>query len=658
MRTKVTLILILLNVVLLAVIFYARHEMQAEQDLARLGKRVLGNEAIGMNSLEITSAVNTGRIRLERASPTAPWEIKAPIHWPANEHAVRRIVQELEFLETQTRFPVASLQNGQTLADYGLNPPRLILDFTRPSTTPGAPDIATRLQIGDTTKAGNRLYILSPDGKTIHVVARGLANSLVVGMEELRTDALFTIPVFEVRSLGLQNTAPAPRVRLRRDGARWSFEAPIVTRASKADAEVVVSGLNRLRALAFLNEVTPADAGVDKPSLRVTLEGNNRRETLLLGKPYPVDPAFKTDPANPAALFYASMEGRSQVFVTSIPTSKDGLLDTLRSPQEFLRDKRILEFDPAAVTSISLAAPGQPEPLLLRRDESSVWSIVRTGGTTALPADAKLVNTLLQRLALLTAVPHVKDTSPFLRDAPSDAEVENYGFNLPQREITLTVSSPANGPVPPSPSRIVLQLGVSSANVQARVVGQSFIYAVDGDTLNDFPVAPSYYRERVLRTLLEGTRITGLSLKANDAPADQPALVSLSLPEGKSWDDTLADEPEARRNALKTVLAGLATLRAKQFVNDTYTETTLVDGKPAPWKYTLDATLALAGGSNAVTSLQIAERSGGGTQLAGSKEFGLVFALDQPLLDALWTLTYAARDPGPPASPAKPEAAP
>lgn len=653
MRTKVTLILILLNVVLLAVIIYARREMQAEQELIRLSKRVLRDEAIGMNSLEITSAANTGRIRLERASPTAPWEIKAPINWPANEHAVRRIVQELEFLETQTHFPVASLQNGQTLADYGLNPPRLTLDFTRPSTTPGAPDIATRLQIGDTTKAGNRLYVLSPDGKTIHVVARGLADSLVVGMEELRTDSLFTIPVFEVRSLGLQNTAPAPRVRLRRDGARWAFEAPIVTRAAKADAEVVVSGLNRLRALTFLNEVTPADAGVDKPSLRVTLEGNNRRETLLLGKPYPVDPAFKADPANPATSFYASMEGRSQVFVTSIPSAKDGLLDTLRSPQETLRDTRILEFDPASVTSISLAAPGQPEPLVLRRDESSVWRIVRTGGATALPADAKLVNTLLQRLALLTAVPHVKDASPFLRDAPSDAEVENYGFNLPQREITLTLAAPSGASVPSAPARIVLQLGVSSANggtVQARVTSQPFIYAVAGDTLNDFPVAPAYYRERVLRTLLEGTRITALSLKANDAPADQPALVSLTLPDGKSWDDTLAAEPDARRDALKTVLDGLSTLRAKQFVSDTYTETTLVDGKPAPWKYTLEATLALAGGTSTVTSLQVAERSGGGTQLAGSKEFGLVFSLEQPLLDALWTLTYAARDPGPPAA--------
>jgi hypothetical protein len=37
--------------------------------------------------------------------------------------------------------------------------------------------------------------------------------------------------------------------------------------------------------------------------------------------------------------------------------------------------------------------------------------------------------------------------------------------------------------------------------------------------------------------------------------------------------------------------------------------------------------------------LWFAERTGGTEQLAGSKDFGAVFAVEQPLLDALWTLT-------------------
>jgi hypothetical protein len=260
------------------------------------------------------------------------------------------------------------------------------------------------------------------------------------------------------------------------------------------------------------------------------------------------------------------------------------------------------------------------------------------------------VGNLVQRLALLTAVPPIKDKSPFLRDAPSDAEIEAYGFNLPQREITLTFSAG----IPP----VTLQLGVSGANggtVQARVLGQPFIYSVAPDTLNELPVAANVYRERTLSTLPQGARVTGLTLVANEAP-DAP-LVSVSLAEGQTWEAALANENEPRRTAIQTLIEGLATLRANRFVNDTFTETTWVDGKRMPWKYTVTATVTQSGSTVPTrVALQIAPRSGGGTQLAGSREIGVVFTLEQPVLDALWTLTYGERDPGPPAAPT-PEAA-
>ena len=176
------------------------------------------------------------------------------------------------------------------------------------------------------------------------------------------------------------------------------------------------------------------------------------------------------------------------------------------------------------------------------------------------------------------------------------------------------------------------------------------------DTLNGLPVAPLFYRERTVRSLPEGARITGLKLVTNAAP--EPALVNLSLAAGQTWEEVLAAEPETRRAALKTVLQELTTLRAKQFVSDSFTPTTLVDGQPTPWKYALEATLALVGAADtpqkSVTTLQLAERSGGGAQLAGSAEFGVVFSVEQTLLDALWLLTYGSRDPGPPAAPAVP----
>ncbi|MEX2043757.1 MAG: hypothetical protein WD941_00295, partial [Opitutus sp.] len=71
-----------------------------------------------------------------------------------------------------------------------------------------------------------------------------------------------------------------------------------------------------------------------------------------------------------------------------------------------------------------------------------------------------------------------------------------------------------------------------------------------------------------------------------------------------------------------------------------------------PWRFRLEATVVLPGGTGAdqtsTLTLFLSERAGGTQQLAGSREFDAVFVLDQPLLDAIWALTYGPRDPGPP----------
>ncbi len=650
MRTKITLILLFLNVALLALIFYTRHAISIEQRDAEKRVRVLGDEVVGLTSIEISSPGAAEMLRLGRKRTTDPWEITAPINWPANDFAVKRIIHELEFLNHESSFRVEDLKkSGQSLDDYGLLKPTLILTFTRDPIITGGTPVTTRLEIGDTTKVGNRLYLLSSDRKTIHVVGHSLAESLKTGLEQLRSDALFTIPVFEVRSVGLQIPAPDGknvRLRLRRDGARWSFEAPIVTRASKAASEVTVSGLNALRVDRFLTktDVPPTEkTGLVSPTLRVTLEGNNRRETLLVGQP--------SGPAGPEDTgFYAQLEGRDQVFLTRIPNK---LSDNLKRAQETLRETHILDFDPAMVTAITLADPSAPQTpeLTLRRLEATAggsagWQIIHrcdTQNPQILQADPARVGNLLQRLSLLAA-------THFLSDAPSMAELEDFGFNLPQRKIVLTLASPGNG-VTTTPNQLTLFLAVngsSSGSVQARIDGQTFVYAVAGDTLNELPVAARLYRERTLRTLPEGAQITGLSLTATDGTTP---IYLHSLATGETWITALAAESEIRRKAIETVLTQLRTLRAKQFVNDTFAPTTLVNGQPAPWKYKLDATLALGGGTGAqttTTSLFISERTGGGTQFAGSPELGVIFEIEQPLLDALWTLTYGPRDPGEP----------
>lgn len=651
MRSKVTVILLFLNVVLFCYIFYFEQRWQEERKLLEARRRVLPTEIASMDSLTRTS--RTGEIvRIEKRGES--WWLTSPHEWPANPNAVSRLHNELQFLEHYTSFAVADLaKGGQTLADYGLAEPALTLEFT-------AAKKSFKLLIGDNTKIDNRLYVLSPDGERIHVVSRSLADSAGLALDELRADSIFTVPVFEVRSLNIQTAAPSNlKVRLRRDAAgRWSFESPILARAAKSVVEVAINALNALNAKNFI-ESRDSDldrTGLSAPTLRVTLEGNARRETLLLGN------AIGT-----AGEYYAKIEDKPVVFTTIVPAP---LLEGLRSSQETLRDPHVADFDPATVTSLTLAAPGQPELSLQKLEPAAApspglpanpaasatpvaardgWQVVvRAPGQAPVPsaADSELLADLLNKIRLLTA-------RKFLSDAPSATEIENYGFNRPEREITLGLNT-GGGPRGTEPSTLVLQIGVSPdqpGKAFARLTNPAFVYEILPDILEETPAVALHYRQRLLRELPEGAVLTWLALI--DLTTDKP-IFSQTLGEGDmNWAAALAQQPEVARKPIAGILAQLKVLRAQRFVAEAFSPANADTPQgPRPWRYRLDYTIAFNDGGAAQStpaSLLLTERLGGMTQLAGTADFGgVVFSVTQEMIDALFPLTYGqTNDPGP-----------
>ena len=638
MRTKVTLVLVFLNVALFFFIFQFERPWLIKARYIEERSLVLGAEAADIRSIDISSSNSAHTLALAKRGDT--WFVTAPPEWPANPAAVSRILTELQFLKHEASFNVADLaKNGQSLADYGLDHPQLTIAFT--SGDPAEHPQVTKLQVGDLTKDGLRLYLLSPDGERIHVVSQSLAQSLLVSLHDLRADALFTIPVFEARSLNLQTAAPASlRIRLRRDGSKWSFETPIIARASKSATELAINGLNGLRVASFITANPPAILPSASPSLKITLEGNNRRETLILGSAVHPEATGNQDHNE----YYAQLEGRTALFTVSIPSA---LMDTVRTAQVALRETRVLDFDAPTVTAITLTAPTAPNSpeLILQRLETgtqaadnSAWQIVRRGevtvGPQTLPADRATVQRLLDQLSRLAA-------ADFKSDAPTAADLESWGFNRPEREVFLTLGGGA--------TPLSLQLGTDAKhNVYARLGPAanpgSSIYAVDASILKELPVAPRAWRDRLLRELPAGAKLT--ALKLTDLASNQVVL-NVAL-------DETGHPPTDTKNAaaISTVLTSLRTLRAEEFILDAFADKVTVAGEERPWRYALEATATLVGGAGeqtSVTKLFLTVRVGGDQQLAGSpaNEYNAVFSIEQPMLDALWTLTEAAHDPGP-----------
>ena len=642
MRSKITLVLLFLNVALFFFIFHFERSWRTEHVAMDVRRRVLGAEAADIRSLDVVSAAAGGSYSLESRGEN--WFLTKPIDWRANAQAVRRIINDLQFLEHVTSFSVADLEkNGQTLADYGLDRPKLTVTFTSggPDTT-GGPPVTTTLRIGSNTEVGQRLYLLSSGGDRIHVVERGLADDLSLPLDQLRDDTLLTIPVFEAGSLSLQTAAPADvHIRITRgEGGRWSFETPILARASKDAMELAINGLNAIRVKNFVVSSPSIPLPSAAPALHVTIEGRNRHETLFIGQRVPPDQANE---------YYAQLEGRSALLTVVIPSA---LMDALRNAQDLLRDQHILDFDPAAVNVITLSAPNQPDLTLQRLEpghsaSESRWRIVL--GLQTMPADAAAVQRLLDQLSLLSAL-------RFQSDAPQASDVENWGFNRPELQIALTVPGqrPAFDPQSPVPNaQIVLQFGLptdrTDRSTYARVANAPYVYAVEPGILRETSVAPRAWRERLLPFVPAGAKIVALKLTDVGTGTEIVSWETSVVGTRRSTSDT---------KAIQTVLDQLRALRAQSFVKDAFSDKVTVAGEERPWKYRLDATIALPGGAGAehavVATLWIADRSGGAEQLAGSHELNAVFALEQPLVDALWTLTYGARDPGPPPPPAHP----
>jgi hypothetical protein len=656
-RTKVTLVLIFLNVALFFFIFKFERQWRTDAQLLETRHRVLGAEAADIRTLEITSAAPGGTFRLVRNRDA--WMLTSPLDWPASGVAVESILHDLALLENITSFPTKDLaKSGQSLADYGLDKPKLTIAFTSGDPAGSGSPTPTVLTIGDTTKVGNRLYVLSPDRSRVHVVNRSLIDSASLTLDQIRANTLLTIPVFEARSLSVQ-TSNNVRVRVRYDGSRWMFDAPISNaRASKLAVEIVIKDLIALRVKTFLGSV-PATLPSSAPFLRVELEGNNRHEKLFLGEVVP--PADGKTPALGETEYFAQLEGRTAVFTVSVP---NGLVETLRGATEKLREAHLLDFDPRAVTAINLIAPLQSnQAITLQRletpatpTEAAAWQVVRRGsgnqGLQTTPADRVAIQNLLGFLTQLSAKPE----GGFVSDNPSSAELENWGFNRPEREVTLTLARP---PAPatagaaattPATSTIVLQLGTDAArNVFARVGTNpdASIYAVSVDLARDLPFTAMAWRERTLLTVPANGRIASLKLIDLGASAGTPLLETAF---------NAAGEPAATVRDPKAVNAlaqQLRVLRAKRFRSEAFTDKVIAGGDERAWRYQLDFTIALPAGTGEQTetrTLFLTERLGGAEQLAGSKQFDVVFEIEQPLLDALWTVINGPRDPGPPAT--------
>ncbi len=618
MRFQFTAFLLVLNIVTFGLIFIfgKKADENAGQKSGLSG--IISREAIEATRIELSGkGLDTPRI-LERQGSS--WKIIQPIEWTANYFAINRILNQLQFLEEEASFSIDEIKRtGRNLEDYGLENPWIKLSIINE-------DEAIELGVGNVTEIGNNFYILGPNKKNVFVINRQFIDGLLVDLNDLRTREIFDIPVFEVQALSLQMNNPEAigdndlKFRIARTNNGWIFESPLTAEANASQVSNTINTLTAARVVDFKPSETgdPVLQGLEDPNMRITLHGNKRQQTLLIGNKV-ID-----NGENVAPTYYARIKDNPTVFTVEVET-----FDRLREAEEILRERSILNFKPENLTSIDVS---EGEYLVrLQKLETGNWQVIENNtdeGIQPRRADSAIVAKLIENLKNLRA-------SGFAIDSPTPADLDRLGFNSPRRKIELTEGD-----------QTIILLLTHPENENEKLYAQSnkaeYVYTVDRrSTLKVIPLNSSYYRNRTLELLPEAAKIISIQLK-NLSTNETIFDYFLKNPRDP-WLQALVDLTEGERKSMWVLLDTIKKFDVKEYLKKNYDEEFSLDEETKrPWVYALNAKILLPDDENGRSEMRtyvFTERFSGTSQMGASKLHDVIFSIPQTMIDALHTFT-------------------
>lgn len=637
MRFKFTVFLLALNVITFGLILSLNKKTEQAKSQSGGLSAMIGREVIEADRIELNGkGLDTPRI-LEHDGSS--WKITEPMQWSANYFAINRMLNQLQFLEEEASFSVAEIeQTGQTLADYGLEEPQLQLTISHE-------DESIELSVGTATEIGNNFYLLGPSKKDVFVVNSQVIESLLVDLGDLRNREIFNIPVFEIDALSLQIRAPEAvgnadyRVRVARTNNGWIFEAPLTAEADATQVANTINTLTAAKVIEFKEQEAsdPILQGLENPTMRVTLHGNKRQQTLLIGNQVP------TARIEEAPSYFARIEDNPTVFTVAAAP-----FDKLREAQEGLRERSFMSFDPAALTSIELSE-GDLQ-IRLQKLETGGWQMIESTAETDIQprhADPEVITKLIDDLKNLRA-------SSFAVDSPTPTDLDGLGFNTPRRRIKLSLGD----------EQTTLQLAhpeSENEKLYARSDKAEYIYTVDRrPTLQSIPLNAAYYRKRTLETLPEAAKIKSIQLE--NLLTDQIIFSHTLKEQDLIWLKALSDTAEVQQEAILTLLDAIRQFKVKTYLVDEYQDAYRLDSETTrPWLYRLSAEILLPGDEtdrSDTRSYVFAKRFSGTVQVGASSLHNVIFEIPQITLDALYTLTDDMQPPPEASNQPVPEQAP
>ena len=614
MRLSFTIFLLIANCLALGWIYFLERDHSLLDDVpSDYGIPLLIKEA---NYLEIREEGSGASRRLVK--DRQDWFLEEPYAWPANPHAVTRILNQIEFLDVKARFSVKDIEAaGQSLAAYGLENPQLSIRF-------GSEENETVLFFGSQTEVGKRMYVLSPDKEEVLVVDQDLLSSIAVDVQELRRSTIFNIPVFMVNRLLLEiRDTQTRKVRVVKTEDQWSFETPFIYAADNAEVTALIGKLCSMPVVSFVEiaNAEPALLGLSAPRISITLSSDRARQTLLIGNPVDDTESGRTQ-------YYAKLENNNTYFII-----EPAILDTLQSAEISLRDRDILNLKVEQITEIEIAKDGETISLQQLEkqtpDEATRWRALKNTSQNTLESvalDKKILEELIAQFTSLRAV-------SFISDAPSEAELESFQLNTPRKMVTIK-----------GEDEVALRFGkVNEDNftVPLTIVGKPHVFEVDANVFFETSMDLNYYRSRLLTSIPEDHVLTGVKLVTKE---EEPRVLwEINTENKESLAEELKNMEVKEADRIKLILKYANRFLVQAYYEEDFEKGFVLGDQVEPWKYEMIVTYQSSTNENAeeqTYQLYFTERIGARLQIGGFPREKQLFSLTQEFINAIFPYIF------------------
>jgi hypothetical protein len=311
------------------------------------GKKLFDQKADDITKLAIHPS-DAGAKTVVLSKQDGNWKLVQPVAWGADSFEARNLVDSIVDLRSQGGVDLDSAN----LSSTGLDHPRFTIEATD---TTGK---TTKLDVGNRSALGNDLYVKVGDDKSGQLVSGGsLADKLDKGLDKL-ADSLRDKQLVKVSSSTakmLEVTHKDQKLSLVKEGEDWKIVAPRQAPADSSAVSDLLFAVTDLKADSYVDPTSPevSDADFEHP-----------KATIFLSASAPATQPAATQPAGTTITFgqFASVD-RDKIYVklsdppiiARAAMTQSSLERITGASSLTLRDKKVLDIDPANVTSITLA---------------------------------------------------------------------------------------------------------------------------------------------------------------------------------------------------------------------------------------------------------------------------------------------------------------